>query len=267
MRIFIVGILIALMAGCANAELQTAVQDSGVNESHSPKNISVSGEQKTEPQKPIPQKPPSVSEVIPIAQAHKEANNGGNKQQDKTEGNWSLSDKIAAIASVAAFLQFVALAVTIWVMRGSAVRQLRAYVLVQGIEILDFEIGKQPRARVTIKNFGQTPAKNFRQWATMGFDVFPPSLSNPIVKNDPMHTHPPAPSGIIYMPAKFNRVLQDFEVAGINKGEVALYVVGEIFYDDAFGKNRVTKYKFFANGTTDISNGYASATKEGNDYT
>jgi hypothetical protein len=42
---------------------------------------------------------------------------------------WNLSDKIAAIASVVAFLQFTALIATFWIMVRNGRRQLRAYVL------------------------------------------------------------------------------------------------------------------------------------------
>src|SRR5579872_2715896 len=88
-------------------------------------------------------------------------------------GDWTLSDKIAAIASVAGLLQFTVLIFTYFIMRGTAIRQLRAYCLVARAEILDVEVGKTPRARITIKNFGQTPAKNFSIISVMGYDTFP----------------------------------------------------------------------------------------------
>lgn len=73
---------------------------------------------------------------------------------------WSLSDKIAVIASVVAFLQFLALMATVYVMRRTAQRQLRAYI-VAGINNVDIQ-GPENEVSVTlgvsIKNTGQTPA-------------------------------------------------------------------------------------------------------------
>jgi hypothetical protein len=51
--------------------------------------------------------------------------------------DWGLSDKIAVIASVAAFLQFVVLFATVWVMIVNGRRQLRPYVVVQSAEFIE----------------------------------------------------------------------------------------------------------------------------------
>ena len=146
-------------------------------------------------------------------------------------------------------------------------QQLRAYVFMDKIELLDFGVGKVPSAKITIKNFGQTPAKDFSLWATMGFDLVPPTLPNPIGGDDPMHKHPLAPGGYIHVIPKYKKSLDANEVAGIEKGEVALYFFGEVYYTDVFGKRHITRYKMFSNGNTSISSGNCSATKEDNDYT
>src|SRR6266568_3929446 len=105
---------------------------------------------------------------------------------------WGLSDKIALIATVAAFLQFVALVVTIFVMISSSRRQLRAYVggdvgsignvanpivvggqaiKPTGAEITNPTCG--PVAYVQIKNAGQTPAYEVLHWGHICVREYP----------------------------------------------------------------------------------------------
>jgi hypothetical protein len=150
----------------------------------------------------------------------------------------------------------------------NAERQLRAYCMVVKAEIIDVENGKDPRAKITIKNSGQTPAKNFKQVATMGYDTFPISrLGNPNLKRANVIEHPLPPQGYIDSYPNLGHILTDADIAALIKGDAAIYVVGEIHYDDAFGKNRTTTYKLFAGGPIGIGNGDMTAYDDGNDYT
>src|ERR1035437_2118664 len=58
---------------------------------------------------------PFVVKIQPPTQIQKEAQDNAGERISNPRNTWSLSDKIAAIASIAAILQFIALGYTIWV--------------------------------------------------------------------------------------------------------------------------------------------------------
>ena len=183
--------------------------------------------------------------------------------------SWTLSDKIAAIASIAGLLQFIALICTIWITKGAAERQLRAYCLIARAEILNVEVGKRPKAKITIKNSGQTPAKNFWQVATMAYDTYPITrLSDPDFKKTNKVAHPVPPGGYLDIYPELGAVISEqAHIDALKSGAAAIYAVGEIGYEDAFGKKRRTKYKIFCGGPIGFSTNGMSAYEDGNDYT
>jgi hypothetical protein len=85
--------------------------------------------------------------------------------------SWTLADRIAGIASVAAFLQFLALIATIFIMVRNGRRQLRAYLPVE--PGTTFRQSKKHRAkfefRPTVVNNGQTPASNVKILSKVDF--------------------------------------------------------------------------------------------------
>jgi len=83
---------------------------------------------------------------------------------DLIDPAWELADKIAVIASVVAFLQFLALVATVWVMVRNGRRQIRAYVFVDhgSFELMTTDKNRLfIRGLVSIKNYGQTPGYEF----------------------------------------------------------------------------------------------------------
>src|SRR6185437_1628821 len=82
-----------------------------------------------------------------------------------------VGDKIAVIASVVAFLQFLALIATVFVMRGTARRQLRAYIVASAGKVQRIDKGFLLSA--TLKNTGQTPAFNARLMAESLAETYP----------------------------------------------------------------------------------------------
>src|SRR5260370_40088018 len=91
---------------------------------------------------------------------------------------WTSSDKIAVIASVVGFLQFLALMATYQIMRRNTQRQLRAYVGVVRGELINIDGDDQIEATVIVKNSGQTPAREVVMWGGMAVRDFP--LREPI---------------------------------------------------------------------------------------
>lgn len=132
------------------------------------------------------QRPPSVSldqamsqpanQEVPSTK-QKANDNDANYAQQKAENYYSkrlnkesrvltVGDYIAIIASSVAFLQFLALIITICVQIKNSRRQLRAYVFPENIALFDGSMMKPPEQEhvnepgvvLLIKNSGKTPA-------------------------------------------------------------------------------------------------------------
>jgi len=191
-----------------------------------------------------------------------------------TQSSWGLSDKIAVIASGAAFLQFCALVWTIVVMVRSNRRQLRAYVLPEGAGISDGTTVNPPqplRANIPgiamlIKNTGQTPAYRVYSWW---------QISVILVVNENQLVVPPLQeqfantlgSGCTFNKALwFDRPLTPQEIAEIANGVRAIYAHGRVEYRDAFNKQRFTNFRLRYNGVyPPLPNAILNFSERGND--
>ena len=183
-------------------------------------------------------------------------NNAGDKSEtDRGDGQtkshqWSLSDKIAAGATIAAFLQFVALIATITTMRRFSKQQLRAYLCVSSGQISFTD--STFRFQVFIKNCGQTPAHEVRSWGTAESAVHP--LPSPLKR--------PAPdlvrgSGIIPPDGEHQTASAAISITEIEAGvyhdpSKALYVYGECSYRDIFGDYHTLEYRLIFGGPAGV---------------
>jgi len=176
---------------------------------------------------------------------------------------WSLSDKIAAVASAVAFFQFLALVATIWVMRTSTQRQLRAYVGITDIKAEN--IGGAAAFLLEFRNSGQTPAYSMTVETRVKLADYPLNETLPIVSTRKGVTIlGPGDTGHGFVPA--GRALSSEELAEMQAGTRAVYVYGEINYIDAFKKKRWTKFRFMIGGNVDIRpEGNMGACEEGNE--
>jgi hypothetical protein len=99
-----------------------------------------------------------------------------------------------------------------------------------------------------VKNTGQTPAYN----AIVSRDIFYQSMQEPV----PRHIRLAVPSSTMTIPRgdttrhvrRFPRPLTDLEVSALKASNHALFVVGLITYEDAFGKKRWTRFAYQHNG-------------------
>lgn len=149
----------------------------------------------------------------------------------------------------------------------TAERELRAYVHISGGEI-KFEPLNAPTWHLTVKNFGKTPAYDVRQWTHMWIEEYPLKVKLPAPDADfktacsilPPGGHeemvcrrdPPIPG-------------EALNLIGTVKGTV--YIYGEIRYRDAFGEDRVTKYRLLYGGPTPNRGGFLKPDSEGNEAT
>jgi hypothetical protein len=219
-------------------------------------------------QRDTDQAPPSVIKQLRAEQAQQKSTNDEQKGPEKPSDAWTLSDKIAAIASIAALLQFFALVITIFVLMRTATRQLRAYVFISGAHLENIGVGQIPCAQLTIKNLGQTPAYKLTQWAMVGIGKFPLGGSHPPTnESDPLPERPLPPQDEIQLQSpKYKKPLDVETLDELSKGMLAIYVVGEIRYRDAFKKKWRTRYLLYSGGSIGLS-GRLAAYKEWNDAT
>jgi hypothetical protein len=177
---------------------------------------------------------------------------------------WNLSDKIALIATAVGFLQFLALIATVAVIRGSAKRQLRAYVY---LENAHFEWTDTLNWKITyrIRNFGQTPAYKVKlvelakvvAWNN-GAPIIPAQTKN-------ISLGAMAPGGdFVDNEAKLEgTTTRDDLVHGRN----AIYLVGAITYRDAFRRDHWTKFRLYIGGDVGCEGNELYTDDEGNDAT
>lgn len=164
----------------------------------------------------------------------------GNKPTEK----WSLSDKIAVVATVAAFLQFVALVITILDGRRSSRRQLRAYVSGQPNFISSFDESHWPIVSIAMQNFGQTPA--YELIHRSGIEVFPYPLPSGFVLPQitaawtlPVVLFPNLPLvGEMQRGSPFS----SSKLAALRDRTMRVYIFGEIRYRDVFRRKCWTTF-------------------------
>lgn len=156
--------------------------------------------------------------------------------------------------------------VSVAVAQETAKRQLRAYVLLEKADISKPEGYPGGLIQCTVRNFGQTPAKNVAVRLLSGFKPFP-------LPPDAFLNVPPPPAGgsradlgpgaCIYPAAKPNALDEAF-IPGLIAGDVALYLLGTIEYVDAFGEPHTTRFRYFYR-EPDMDRGMI-AHPEGNDH-
>jgi hypothetical protein len=149
--------------------------------------------------------------------------------------------------------------------RKSSERQLRAYCFVEKASISGVDVGEVPVATIRLKNFGQTPARDFLHWARVTYAPFP--LQAPLRPLDMTvrRPRPLPPSGDTGAHPRLNVALTAPEIEALAEGVSAIYIMGEMQYLDAFGTQRWTKFHLFTGGPLGLS-GQVAQHEEGNDY-
>lgn len=147
-------------------------------------------------------------------------------------------------------------------MRESSERQLRAYVVSEMGSICNIAppvrtSGPTPQtdARIThpdwgpvatmrIKNAGQTPAFRVQHWGNMCFGEYPLTSILPPKDASVKPIHSMLGPGIISTKLfRFGPPLTPEQISALRAGTGAIYVYGEILYEDAFGTPRYTRYR------------------------
>lgn len=152
--------------------------------------------------------------------------------------------------------------------KDTAKRQLRAYVNVAIVKMVNAKRDGFIRQQVHIelKNFGQTPAQNIRLWREMDIRELP------LVGNLERTTTRTVQHGVL-APSDVYKSIQDTPLfdsadgAEVHERKKALYVWGELRYDDAFGDERITYFQYVYTGADWLSDGEMYVCETGNDAT
>jgi hypothetical protein len=150
-------------------------------------------------------------------------------------------------------------------------RELRAYVVCEMVSIVNVAECPEtiaielrtaahlnhpqngPYAELRIKNAGQTPAYKVRHWGDMCVREYP--LTGTLAEVG--RTGKPMPMVLgpgIFSTKNFRNIppLNEGQKADLRSGRGAIYIHGEILYEDAFGKERSTRYRFIHNSITGL---------------
>lgn len=152
-------------------------------------------------------------------------------------------------------------------------RQLRAYLSPSETAIRYPIIpGSKPEVLLGFRNYGKTPAYKVRGWVKMRVDDFPLQLGSSfptVLFVAPGSMAPVAPTKEHKLTDELDHALTMHEFNAIKDHAKAIYVYGRFDYEDAFGKTRITTFRFFLNdssGPLDKECG-VGVCAEGNDET
>jgi hypothetical protein len=194
------------------------------------------------------------------------------------------------------FLATVVLAWTTWMLvkgaEKTAERQLRAYVLVdkatafsanregaiafygsdtgRGGQPLEIRSGYQPVAIFEFKNFGQTPAHDVEMFGNAAIVPWPLKLET-LPEIDFSQNHSKQIIGPGGIRTKYDlfvepHIITGEEYQGLTNERLAIFFFGEVRYLDAFGKRRVTRYRFFSGGQMGLRGTTLGEHDGGNSY-
>lgn len=213
--------------------------------------------------------PPSKSSGAPRSTNNQNQTVSAEEKNDDPDGFLSRWQKpewvivyVTAAYTAIALLTLFAIGWQVWLMRVTARRQLRAYMVAETGTIVNVanpirEKGKYiptearithpgwgPVARIQIKNTGQTPAYNVEHWGKICFLEYPLPAS---------HTEKPTFEGrfsSVVGPGIpntktlfFGPRLTDEQTKKLMDGTGAIYVFGEIVYTDTFREHHFTRYR------------------------
>ena len=222
----------------------------GQSPSGPPNQQPAADQQQSQPEQHGTEQAPLVVPILPSAQTENKSSAPSTERPkegfDAWLVGWGLSDKIAAIAIFVGFLQFCVLFATVAVMRRSAHRQLRAYVHIEDVVMSNMNNPNLTYAvviQVIIKNFGRTPARqitNTSSWRPMRERESNFGLGGAQIVELPDL----GPSQKTFSTFYYPRAIFQFWRQPVETGQMTFYVFGRIDYQDVFGKNWQTEYRF-----------------------
>lgn len=149
---------------------------------------------------------------------------------------------------------------TLQLMNETAIRQLRAYISVDGASLRTKEANKI-EASVTFKNCGQTPAYRVEPWISLRFEEHPLQIELPPPPADYAITkNTVGPQGAVTLTARIELLKMTDMILGTPA--CTAFVYGCVTYKDAFDKTRHTRLRLIYGGPEGT---HSTVDKDGNE--
>lgn len=145
--------------------------------------------------------------------------------------------------------------------------ELRAYIGVESAQ-MRFPTPAAPVAEGVIKNFGQTPAHDVRQWVHLWIEAYPLTIDLPLPPPDfvmGQSVLAPGAHTSMFMPKE--PPVRPEEIRELGTATGTIWVYGEVTYRDVFGERHRTRYRLFYGGSEGVRDGRLKPDQEGNDAT
>jgi hypothetical protein len=148
-------------------------------------------------------------------------------------------------------------------------RALRAYVFIEKCNVHAVGVGMRPLVRLSFKNTGQTPAYKCSYYGGVGCAVFPAAeIPRTRPQNFAVSNAVFPAGGVHHSEFRGPDVISAAEHREIMQGTAAIYLHGEIVYEDAFKKERSTRFCLFYGGDAGTpQTGAMASHREGNEAT
>lgn len=157
---------------------------------------------------------------------------------------------------------------TVETMEAIAQRELRAYVHIHQVSVEAWDVNVPTKIHVIFRNSGKTPAYDVFAWGTLHMMESPETYELPAL---PIKERPSifniAPEAKIEQINMSVRAPTAEEIQSLQEGKLVLYAYGETHYRDAFGVQRVTKYRYAVGGAYEFAVGDMIACEKGNEAT
>ena len=148
-------------------------------------------------------------------------------------------------------------------MEGTSERQLRAYVGVSKVEVDKLGVGHKTRLRITIKNFGQTPAYAVRRWADM--KVADRSETSFPDDDDDGGARTMNPGDSFILSSRHEIDLTQDDMDRLKADTARIFLWGRLTYDDVFGSPHEATFRFEYGGSHTMDLNAFSFCAEGNE--
>jgi hypothetical protein len=181
------------------------------------------------------------------------------------------SNTITAVSTVLLAIITAGLVFVVYVQIITARAQLRAYLLVDQTSVFNVTGDSSPYVEIVFKNTGLTPAYKVRTYlAPLIFTEFENANVLPIIpRSNLVSEETIGPQQI--RKSRFDDMTNMVDIAMVmqlHAGTHAIFAYGVTDYIDAFGKPRITEFRFFTGGPIGLHRGNAlSAHHEGNSST
>jgi hypothetical protein len=116
--------------------------------------------------------------------------------------------------------------------------------------MIEFRQERAPEVQVHVKNCGKTPAYDLEMWIGVGLGPYPGPLtfSRPpegFRKSKSLLAPGEKPHAMVFR----HPVMTEQQMTILGTPQLTMFIYGDITYRDAFGKQRITRYRLMYGGT------------------